>query len=136
VGGNRDTQIRQDITALQIKVLLIEDKPSEARLTRERLLESSDSLFELDVAETLEAGIQRFSAGVDVVLLDLALPDGQEDFLRAKARVLGAAIIILTGSNDDSLGRKLVHDGARDFVVKFEATSNNLKRRSASSTKN
>src|SRR5450432_1692973 len=115
--------------ALQIKVLLIEDNPGDARLMQECLLESSDSLFELDVAETLKAGIQRLSAGgIDVVLLDLALPYGQEDFLRAKAQALGVAIIILTGSNDDSLALKLVHDGARDFVAKFDATSNNLKR--------
>jgi DNA-binding NtrC family response regulator len=92
-------KIREDNTALQINVLLIEDKPSEARLMQERL-ESGHSLFELEVAETLEAGIPRLSAGGgDVVLLDLALPDGQEDFLRAKARVLGVAIIIFTGSN-------------------------------------
>jgi signal transduction histidine kinase len=115
----------------QIKVLLVEDNPSDARLMQESLLESSGDPFDLEIAETLAAGLQRLSAGgIDAMLLDLALPDsfGQETFVRAKAQALGVAIIVLTGLNDDSLALKLVQGGAQDFVAKIDATGNNLKR--------
>jgi two-component system sensor histidine kinase/response regulator len=114
-----------------IKVLLVEDNPSDARLVREALLESGDGCFDLETTDTLTAGLQLISAGgIDVMLLDLTLPDsfGQETFARAKAQALGVAIIILTGSKDESLALKLVQSGAQDFVAKGDFTGNNLKR--------
>jgi signal transduction histidine kinase len=115
----------------QIRVLLVEDNPSDARLIQEALAEPSDDPFELETTDTLAAGLQRLSlGGIDAILLDLALPDsfGQETFVRAKAHALGVAIIVLTGLADDSLALKLVQGGAQDFVAKVDVTGNNLKR--------
>ncbi len=114
----------------RIRVLLVEDNPRDARLMQEVLLEAGDDRFDLESTATLGAGLDRVSAGaIGVMLLDLTLPDsfGQDTFVRAKARSLGVAIIILTGSKDDSLALKLVHDGAQDYVAKADANSNNLK---------
>jgi two-component system sensor histidine kinase/response regulator len=119
------------MTRNPIKVLLVEDNPSDARLLQETLLESSDNCFDLEIAETLAAGLERLSAGgIDVMLLDLSLPDsfGQETFARAKAQSPGAAIIILTGSKDDSLALKLVQSGAQDYVAKIDVTGDSLRR--------
>jgi two-component system, sensor histidine kinase and response regulator len=119
------------MTPERIRILLIEDNPSDARLMQETLLESGDDGFELEAADNLAAGLERVSAGgIDVMLLDLSLPDsfGQETFARARAQSLGVAIIILTGSKDDSLALKLVQSGAQDYVAKIDVTSNNLKR--------
>lgn len=113
------------------KVLLIEDNPGEARLIQEALGETGDDCLDLETVATLAAGLQRLSAGgVDAVLLDLALPDsfGLETFLRAKAQALGAAIIVLTGLNDETLALKLVQGGAQDFVAKVDVSGNNLTR--------
>jgi len=115
----------------RLKVLLIEDNPSDARLVQECLAEASGNPFDLEIAPTLAAGLQRLNAGgIDAMLLDLALPDssGQETFLRAKAQALGVAIIVLTGLRDDSLALKLVQGGAQDFVAKVDITGNNLTR--------
>lgn len=119
------------MAAERIKVLLVEDNPSDARLIQESLTEASDAPFDLETADTLAGGLRRLSAGgVDAMLLDLALPDscGQETFIRAKAQALGVAIIILTGLNDDSLALKLVQGGAQDFVAKVDVSGNNLTR--------
>jgi signal transduction histidine kinase len=115
----------------RLKVLLVEDNPSDARLIQECLAEGSDDPFDLEITETLGAGLERLTAGgIDAMLLDLALPDsfGQETFSRAKAQALGVAIIVLTGLKDDSLALKLVQGGAQDFVAKIDINGNNLTR--------
>src|SRR6266404_5461659 len=119
------------MTARRLKVLLVEDNAADARLIQESLAERSDEPFDLETVDTLQTGLQRLSAGgIDAMLLDLGLPDsyGVETFVRAKARALGVAIIILTGLNDDSLALKLVQGGAQDFVAKVDVSGNNLTR--------
>src|ERR1700739_3796517 len=113
------------------KVLLIEDNPADARLIQESLAESGDHVFDLETVDTLAKGLNHLNTlKVDAVLLDLALPDsfGQETFVRARARALGVAIIVLTGLDDDSLALKLVQGGAQDFVAKVDVSGNNLTR--------
>jgi len=59
-------------------LLLVEDNPGDAGLIREMLAEAKGMSFELEWTETLSDGIQRLvSGGIDVVLLDLALPTAQ-----------------------------------------------------------
>ncbi len=119
------------MTARRLKVLLVEDNAADARLIQESLAERSDEPFDLETVDTLQTGLQRLSAGgIDAMLLDLGLPDsyGVETFVRAKARALGVAIIILTGLNDDSLALKLGQEGAQDFVAKVDVSGNNLTR--------
>jgi signal transduction histidine kinase len=115
----------------RLKVLLVEDNPADARLIQESLADATEEPFDLEVTDTLAAGLQRLATGgIDAMLLDLALPDsfGQDTFLRAKAQALGVAIIVLTGLKDDSLALKLVQGGAQDFVAKIDITGNNLTR--------
>lgn len=119
------------MNAERIKVLLIEDNPSDARLIQESLAGASDDSFDLETADTLASGLERLGAGgVDAMLLDLALPDsfGFETFIRAKAQSLGVPIIVLTGLDDETLGLKLVQGGAQDFVAKVDVSGNNLTR--------
>jgi DNA-binding response OmpR family regulator len=57
-------------------ILLIEDNPAYLRLVRELLTEAGLDGFEVEWADTLEAGVDRLREGrVDLVLLDLLLPD-------------------------------------------------------------
>jgi two-component system, sensor histidine kinase and response regulator len=115
----------------RIRVLLIENDPGDARLMQEALLESGIDYFDLEITYTLADGLERVSGGgIDVILLDLSLPDsfGLETFARAKAHAQGVAIIVLTGSTDDSLALTLVQSGAQDYIAKADATSNYLKR--------
>jgi len=61
-----------------IRVLLIEDNPGDARLVKEMLSETQVAEFDLIWVDRLATGLQRLTEErVDVVLLDLSLPDSQ-----------------------------------------------------------
>lgn len=115
-----------------IRVLLIEDNPGDARLIREMLADvGGPAAFQLDWVDRLSTGIERLAdGGVDVVLLDLALPDsGAEDTFTA---ICGAArsvpIVVLTLLEDDRNAVKAMQGGAQDYLVKAEIDGNFLKR--------
>ena len=57
-------------------VLLIEDDEGDAFLIKHLLRDTYDFESKLEVSETLASGLERLGAGgIDVVLLDLGLPD-------------------------------------------------------------
>ena len=60
----------------RIKILLIEDNPPDAVFIEEMLTEANDFSFDFEWKERLSIGLERLAKkGVDVVLLDLNLPD-------------------------------------------------------------
>jgi serine phosphatase RsbU (regulator of sigma subunit) len=104
-----------------IKVLLIEDNRADARLVQELLAEVGGVAFEWDRAERLTAGLTRLAeGGVDVVLLDLSLPDSQglETFLRLHALAPRVPVVLLSGLDDETLAILAVQKGAEDYLVK------------------
>ncbi|HXG48063.1 MAG TPA: PAS domain-containing protein [Methylomirabilota bacterium] len=104
-----------------LKVLLIEDNPGDARLLAELLWDPSGAGFELDPVDTLAAGLEKVrQGGVDLVLLDLSLPDslGIDTFKKAQACAPHLPIIVLSGLDDEALAIKTVHEGAQDYIVK------------------
>jgi len=105
----------------QLKVLLVEDNPGDARLIREMLAETGDSTFDLTVAGRLSAGLELLAASQpDVLLLDLSLPDSQglESLARARLRSPAVPIIVLTGLDDEAAALKALSEGAQDYLVK------------------
>ena len=113
------------------KVLLIEDNPGDARLLQEMLAEIRDVSFELEWMDRLSTGLERLAAGgIDVVLLDLSLPDSQgfETFTKARAQASETPIILLTGFNDEMMAIRVAQEGAQDYLVKGQVDSNLLKR--------
>jgi signal transduction histidine kinase/HPt (histidine-containing phosphotransfer) domain-containing protein len=113
-----------------IKVLLIEDNPAEAELIREYLSTVKDASFEVAWADRLATGVARLGEGIDVVLLDLTLPDsnGLETFLRTRTAAPSLPVVVLSGLSDESLAVEAVHHGAQDYLVKGEVNSNLLTR--------
>jgi two-component system cell cycle sensor histidine kinase/response regulator CckA len=106
-----------------INVVLIEDNEVDARLIQQMLDEAKDAAFSLDWADTLSHGLDRVTeGGVDVILLDLNLPEsrGVETFSRAHQAYPLVPIIPLTGLDDEELAAKLVRAGAQDYLVKGE----------------
>lgn len=104
-----------------VKVLLIEDNPSDARLLREMFAEAEGTPFELERATRLSAGLKQLAKGsFDVVLLDLSLPDSQglDTFARVHALALQMPIIVLTGLDDTTVAVQAVREGAQDYLVK------------------
>ena len=104
-----------------IRVLLIEDNPGDVRLITEILSEARDAPFELECVDQLSAGLECLSAGdIDIVLLDLSLPDsyGFDTFAKMHTHASDVPIILLTGIEDEALGIQAVREGAQDYLVK------------------
>lgn len=114
-----------------INVLLIEDNPGDARLMRELLAEANDNVFNLEYAEWLSAGLARvISDDIDVILLDLSLPDSQgfDTFVKMHTQAPDIPILVLTGLDDADMAVKAVHEGAQDYLVKGGVSSEILVR--------
>jgi len=114
-----------------MKVLLVEDNPGDARLIREILKEARTVSFDVAHVDRLETGLRRLSTdGIDVLLLDLSLPDSQglETLARAHQSGSRAAIIVLTGLDDEKVAVEAVRQGAQDYLVKGRIDDNVLVR--------
>lgn len=111
-----------------IKVLLVEDNPGDARLIAESL---PSSRFELRTCDRLADLRQALAAGpVDIILLDLGLPDGQGlDSFHAAARLApGIPIVVLSGLSDEDVAVNAVREGAQDYLVKGRLDDDPLPR--------
>ena len=117
-------------TTLKI-VLLVEDNPGDARLLRE--------MFDLEGMKSTElthvgslGDLEKHLAGhpVDVILLDLGLPDAQglEAVKRARAAAPRVALVVLTGMDDEALAVQALQEGAQDYLIKGQIDRRGLRR--------
>ena len=105
----------------KITVLLVEDNPEDAEIMQEILCGEPDSAFDLTRVETLAAGIKRLEQDpVDVVLLDLVLPDsdGLETLNKLRVRIPDVPVVVLTSSDDQALAIQAFKHGAQDYLIK------------------
>jgi phosphoserine phosphatase RsbU/P len=119
------------MTSAPIRVLLVEDNPGDARLIRELLRDPGGDGFRLEGATRLGEALGRLSHGhVDVVLLDLSLPDanGLDTFTRAYGGAAEVPIVVLTGQDDEDLALAAVKAGAQDYLVKGSVSADLLSR--------
>lgn len=114
-----------------VRVLLIEDNPGDARLIQEYLTDIKTDEFTLHIADRLQKGLEILdNEFIDVVLLDLKLPDSEG--LNGVEQIFNVApnipIIILTGLNDETTAINAVKMGAQDYLVKDRVDSELLLR--------
>lgn len=112
-------------------VLLIEDNPGDARLIQEMLAEAQYASFNLQCVNQLSTGLERLAdGGIDLVLLDLSLPDqyGLDTFTRTHTQAPNVPIILLTGLHDEALASKALQEGAQDYLIKGQIDSSLLVR--------
>jgi signal transduction histidine kinase/DNA-binding NarL/FixJ family response regulator len=115
----------------QMNVLLVEDNPGDARLIRAMLDELSHEPVHLVRVERLAAGLDYLRhSNVDVVLLDLGLPDSQglETFVQVRDTVPRLPIVVLSGHTDTSLALHAVRQGAQDYLLKGHVDAELLMR--------
>jgi len=120
-----------EVEGEKIRILLIEDNPGDARLIRELLAEGGGASFDLEHVDCLSKGLTRLAqGGVDIVLLDLTLPDSHDlDGLgKILAQTLEVPIVVLSGLSDERVTIKAVRSGAQDYLVKGKIDSNILVR--------
>jgi len=85
----------------------------------------------LKTAESLEEALEYLKqGGIDVVLCDLSLPDeqGLETFRQLYSQFPQVPIIILTGLDDEEVAVKSLAEGAQDYLLKGDFTSDVLVR--------
>lgn len=106
----------------QIKILLLEDNPADARLIKESILDTH-AHFHLDWRERLSSGLEFLAeTDVDAIIVDLNLPDsrGLETFTKINEKFSEKPIIVLTGLNDKEMAYRAVREGAQDYLIKGE----------------
>jgi len=117
--------------ASPFRLLIVEDSPSDAALLRAELRDGPLAAATLDHASTLDAALGRLAAQrYDAVLTDLGLPDsdGFATFDAIVAAAGDAAVIVLTGRDDEQLADEAVVHGAQDYVVKGHHRPGDLSR--------
>lgn len=113
--------------------LLIEDDPDDTMLLMELMAEPGLSSFKFTFAcaGDLKTGFELLAkGGIEVILLDLTLPDsrGIETVLKVHAQAPQVPIVVLTGTQDEALGLEALRNGAQDYQVKGEIKGHSLKR--------
>jgi diguanylate cyclase (GGDEF)-like protein/PAS domain S-box-containing protein len=112
-------------------VLLVEDNTGDARLFREMLNEHGTANIRLVHVDCMKAAERHLADhGVDIILLDLGLPDtqGLEALRRAHAAAPHTPLVVLTGQDDESLAVQALQEGAQDYLVKGQIETRGLPR--------
>jgi signal transduction histidine kinase len=117
----------------RFKTLLVEDNPGETRLLQELLRGETGTgdQFNVECTDRLATAIPRLAVGdIDVILLDLSLPDsnGEETFAKVRAYAPEIAIVVLSGLDDEAIALKMVKGGAQDYLPKAQVNANSLAR--------
>jgi serine phosphatase RsbU (regulator of sigma subunit) len=105
--------------SLPIQLLLVEDDAGDALLVQSLLAGAAPNIDVMRVA-TLREAEEMLPGGIDCVLLDLGLPDamGLEGLERLRAGAPDAAIVVLTGHEDERRGVEALSRGAEDYLAK------------------
>jgi PAS domain S-box-containing protein len=104
-----------------LTVLIVEDNPAEADLIMEVLNETGPVRFKVESVSRLSGALRRLEGGgIDVVLLDLGLPDSQglNTVVAVKSAAPQVPIVVLTGYDDEATGQAALREGAQDYLVK------------------
>src|ERR1700731_4840408 len=114
-----------------LQVLLVEDNAGDVRLLREMFSKERRDAFQLThLLRMSEAETHLAKGGVDIVLLDLGLPDGHglDTVRRAHAAAPGVPVIVLTGLDDEALAADAMNAGAQDYLIKGQIENRALPR--------
>jgi signal transduction histidine kinase len=114
-----------------LQILLVEDNAGDALLLREMFRKEKPGSFELThLLRMSEAVAHLAKGGVDVVLLDLGLPDGHglDTVRRAHAVAPDVPVIVLTGLDDEELAAAAMAEGAQDYLIKGQIENRALPR--------
>jgi len=112
-------------------VLLVEDNPGDARLLREMFNEQGSHKTELTQVECMSDAEKHLAQRqVDIILLDLGLPDaeGVGSVRRVRAAAPHVPLVVLTGLDDEALATQALQEGAQDYLIKGQIDARGLLR--------
>jgi diguanylate cyclase (GGDEF)-like protein/PAS domain S-box-containing protein len=114
-----------------IRVLVVEDNHGDVLILR-RLLGGGG--FHLTAVDRVSKALDCLEAGheIDVILLDVTLPDSRGPELDSLARIQDRApkvpVILMTGIEDEELAVRAVREGAQDYLIKRQVEGDLLVR--------
>ncbi|MDO8873106.1 MAG: histidine kinase dimerization/phosphoacceptor domain -containing protein [Methanoregula sp.] len=104
-----------------MKILVIEDNPADVEMIRELLSDHKESSFKIVCADRLSAAKPFFAeGGIDIIILDLGLPDSQglDTIRRVREHAVEVPIVVLTMLDNEETGLNALKEGAQDYLVK------------------
>ena len=114
-----------------LRILLLDDSENDRMMVKDALLQVRADI-ELVEADEIQTGLGLLARGdLDCALIDHRLPSGDSLTVLAQAREGGwwrTPIVVLTGIDDDDLGRELLRAGAQDYLLKQELDGRTLMR--------
>src|ERR1700691_4300291 len=92
--------------------------------------ERADSFELTHCLRMQEAEAHLAKGGVDILLLDMGLPDGHglDTVRRARLVAPGVPMIVLTGLDDELLAAEAMKEGAQDYLIKGQIENRALPR--------
>jgi two-component sensor histidine kinase len=114
-----------------IHILLVEDNPGDARLLREMFATERPESYEITHLPRLGLALNHLAkGGVDVVLLDLGLPDGEglDTVRRVRKLAPQVPLIVISGRDDDAAVAEAMLEGVQDYLVKGQIETRALPR--------
>jgi signal transduction histidine kinase len=114
-----------------LQVLLVEDNAGDALLLREMFSKEPRGSFELShLTHMRDAEARLAKGGVDIILLDMGLPDGHglETLRRARVADPDVVMIVMTGLEDEALAAQAMKEGAQDYLIKGQIENRALPR--------
>lgn len=110
----------------EIAALLVEDNPADVALLMKLLQGNDAQSWQISSCKRLKLALEQLQqTDVDVILLDLSLPDSQglDTVIQIQTAVPHIPIVVLTGLQDQTLARQAVARGAQDYLVKGQLSS-------------
>jgi DNA-binding response OmpR family regulator len=111
-------------------LMLIEDSDNDIIITQRKIFKSSLRIGEFIVVKSLEEALRTIvHKHVDVVLLDLNLPDsiGLDTLIELRKSYDGI-IVVLTSIDNELVGVEAIRRGADDYIVKHTLTEELLSK--------
>lgn len=115
----------------QCRVLVIEDSVVDYKIVKSHLEQAKGIDFDIVHAERLADGLERLAReDVDILLLDLMLPDSQglETVRAVRTESPGVPIVVLTAAEDEKTAFAAMRQGAQDYLIKREVNATLLVR--------
>ena len=106
--------------AEEIRILLIENNPDDVLLIQKALSETRGVSYHVLHADRLATGLQLLAEQpVDVLLLDLGLPDSQglHTVMTAHTLFPDLPIVVLSGLHDETTALESLKCGAQDYLL-------------------
>lgn len=114
-----------------IRLLIVEDDLDDVYLIKDYLKSDERQKYNYLHAKTLAAALEKIKQEhIDLILLDLGLPDAQgfESLTMLNLSDSSIPIVVLTGVNDHEVGLEAIQHGAEDYIPKSIANTLLLSR--------